>query len=623
MIGGLKDHVHILARLNGNFGWSVYLRMSSMVSCCRRFAAMCSSEKAVCVLTPAPMWCRRFAANRACGTPSTLAILLFWGFVSLHVSSDRSSANEQITRMVLVQASSTAIRGFTSAEMEQRFEQKGSCQLTISTPSKQSALFRFRDPITQSFYRLDGEIERLPGKMEQVGFWYPLADGAEIALPKAKVEVQVIRGLTTKMTSEILHLESTDQLTISVSLNSIYDLKAHDLVSGNTHLHLMRMTHREAIDYLQLLPKADDLDLVFLSHLRRIPDERHYISNQIVEEGLRTSTVRMVPEGTLFGLGEEHRHNFGRGGEGFGHVMLLDIVRLIRPVSIGPGIMAEGTDSVSLSQGIKAAKGDGATVVWCHNGLGFEDLSNHVLGNTDALNIFDGGNRGSYEQTYYRYYDLGLQLPISTGTDWFIYDFSRVHLPVDGMLTSSKWLASLRQGKSYITNGPMLEFTVNGQPIGATLKLNRRTTLKVKMSAVGRANFGGLELIHNGEVVATTATTVKNDAYTAEAVCELSIDEPSWVAVRISSDNSRTNLLGNRLFAHTSPVFVHYRGKSRFKPSVARQLLAEIQGGLNSIKMQARFGNDKEKEAVLSIYRQGANRLREMLRDKIRPIPRN
>jgi hypothetical protein len=52
-------------------------------------------------------------------------------------------------------------------------------------------------------------------------------------------------------------------------------------------------------------------------------------------------------------------------------------------------------------------------------------------------------------------------------------------------------------------------------------------------------------------------------------------------------------------------------------------LLAEIQGGLNSIKMQARFGNDKEKEAVLSIYRQGANRLREMLRDKIRPIPRN
>jgi hypothetical protein len=143
------------------------------------------------------------------------------------------------------------------------------------------------------------------------------------------------------------------------------------------------------------------------------------------------------------------------------------------------------------------------------------------------------------------------------------------------------------------------------------------------MSAVGRANFGGLELIHNGEVVAATATTVKNDAYTAEAVCELSIDEPSWVAVRISSDNSRTNLLGNRLFAHTSPVFVHYRGKSRFKPSVARQLLAEIQGGLNSIKMQARFGNDKEKEAVLSIYRQGANRLREMLRDKIRPIPRN
>jgi hypothetical protein len=547
------------------------------------------------------------------GYDNNIAFFLIWLVAVICLSSNWTAANEQ-TATVVISPSAGGMHGYSPDEMAQLFKRTGRCQLTVSTVSKRPALFRFRDPVSQSYYRLTGEIERLPGKMEQVGFWYPLAAGARIALPKAKVEVQAIRGLTTKMASVVLDLETKEKASIEFSLKSLYDLHAHDLVSGNTHLHLMRMTHRQAVDYLRLLPRADDLDLVFLSHLRRIPDERHYISNQIVEQGLQSSPQRMVPGGTLFGIGEEHRHNFGRGGEGFGHVMLLNISRLIQPVSIGPGIMVEGTDSVSLSRGIIAAKNDGATIVWCHNGLGFEDHANHVLGNTDALNIFDGGNRGSYEQTYYRYYDLGLRLPISTGTDWFIYDFSRVHLPVKGPLTTPKWLDSLRSGKSYITNGPLLEFTVDGQPMGTTLKLNEPTTLSVRMSAVGRADFGGLQLIHNGEVLVTSATAIQNGVYAAQELYELSIDEPSWIAVRILSDDGRTNLLGKRLFGHTSPVFVQYRGKTRFKAPVARQLLAEIQGGINSIKMLGRFANDEEKEAVLDIYRRGANKLRKMLR---------
>ncbi len=49
-----------------------------MVSCCRRFAALCSSGNAVCGLTPAAMCCRRFAAiltvdNAVCGLTSRVA----------------------------------------------------------------------------------------------------------------------------------------------------------------------------------------------------------------------------------------------------------------------------------------------------------------------------------------------------------------------------------------------------------------------------------------------------------------------------------------------------------------------------------------------------------------------
>ena len=220
------------------------------------------------------------------------------------------------------------------------------------------------------------------------------------------------------------------------------------------------------------MPQADGLDLVFVSLLRRIPDERDYITNTLTDGDLG----RLSQGGVLFGNGEEHRHNFGPGGEGFGHVMLLNILKRIEPVSIGPGIMKEGTDGIPLQRGIRTAREDGATVIWCHNTFGHEDIPNWVAGLVHAQNIFDGGDHGSYEDTFYRYLNVGMKVPFSTGTDWFIYDFSRVYVPIAGELTSKKWLAELAAGKSYITNGVFLELTADGKPIGETIAARRRAT---------------------------------------------------------------------------------------------------------------------------------------------------
>ena len=507
--------------------------------------------------------------------------------------------------------------GFSVGETSDLFKKHGRCRLTVNSAEHKTIWIRFLETESGKFLRLPGELERLPGKMEQVGFWYPIQAAEAIEVPRIRLTVEAVCGIATRVWSSDLDLREHPATHVDVRLDLFYDLDrpTGKLVSGNTHLHLMRMTHREAIRYLQIVPRADDLDLVFLSHLRRIPDEQHYISNQIVEDGIRTSAQRMVPDGVLFGLGEEHRHNFGRGGEGFGHVMLLDIVRLIRPVSIGPGIMREGSDSVPLNRGIQQAKKDGATVVWCHNGLGFEDHSNHLLGHTDALNIFDGGNRGNYESSHYRYYDLSLKLPMSTGTDWFVYDFSRVHVPVDGELTTEKWLQSLRDGKSTITNGTFLEFQVDGRAIGSTLDVTQPTKVSVNCRAVGRSDFGKLQLIHNGKVVESLPSASVDGLYRAEKQLDYSITEPGWLALRVAPDKTRTNILGQPLFAHTSPVFITFQGKSRFNPVVARATLAEIQGGMNSVKMQARFASDAEKEAVLSVYREGAENIRGRIKE--------
>ena len=45
----------------------------------------------------------------------------------------------------------------------------------------------------------------------------------------------------------------------------------------------MKLTHAEMDRYLRVVPQADGLELVFISLLRRIPDERDYITNTLTE----------------------------------------------------------------------------------------------------------------------------------------------------------------------------------------------------------------------------------------------------------------------------------------------------------------------------------------------------
>ena len=453
------------------------------------------------------------------------------------------------------------------------------------------------------------EAIHLPDLIQREQDWYAIAVGEQVKLPQQRLKIETLHGITMRKHEQIIDLRGLDKRTLKISLQRFYNPAAQKLVSGNTHLHLMRLTHGEAHHYLSTVPEADNLDLVFLSHLRRLPDERDYISNQFTDADLQRLSQRRV----LFGNGEEHRHNFGRGGEGYGHVMLLDLIKLIRPVSIGPGIMRSGTDGLPLQQGIQTAHQDGATVIWCHNTFGFEDIPNWVGGLLHAQNIFDGGNHGSYEDSFYRYLNLGMRVPFSTGTDWFIYDFNRVYVPVEGKLTVKKWLKSLAEGRSYITNGPLLEFQVSGKRPGDTIRLDQPGQLKIVARALGRADFGQLELVHNGKVIQTQKRTNQQGLFQAEFKLSMDVTRSGWFAVRVAGSKAK-NALGHAPFAHTSPIYIEVAGKPVFSPEVARELIQEIRQGVEVIKAKGTFANQQERDRVFSVYQQGIRDLEQRLK---------
>ncbi len=447
-------------------------------------------------------------------------------------------------------------------------------------------------------------IERRGG----VHDWFVLPAATTIEVPAERLEFQALSGLETERSEVSVDLTGKGEAELAIKLVRFFDPLGAGQVAGNTHLHLRRMSKEQADRYLREVPLADGLDIVFLSYLERAIDDLEYTSNNYTPDDLR----RLSTELLRFGHGEEHRHNFEGYGEGYGHILLLDIPHIIRPVSIGPGIMREGTDAPPLQQGIDEAKAGGGTIVWAHDRYGLEDIPNWLTGRVDANNIFDGGTRGSYKDSFYRYLNIGLKVPFSSGTDWFIYDFSRAYVLADRALTPREWLAELAAGRSYITNGPLLEFHVDGHRLGDTIELDQPAQLKIEARCVGRIDFQRIELVRNGSVVETQESQRVAQHFVADATWEIEIDAPCWLALRcppppVANDPTLQepvplNEYDGPLFAHTSPIYVTLAGEMPFDSSVAAELHREMQEALHHIADHAVFAEDEEREQVQAVY---------------------
>jgi hypothetical protein len=290
--------------------------------------------------------------------------------------------------------------------------------------------------------------------------------------------------------------------------------------------------------------------------------------------------------------------------------MFLNIRQLVRPVSIGAGIIGEGPDWPPLRRGIAQARGDGATVIWCHNTFGHEDAPNWLAGLLHAHNIFDGGTHGTYEDTFYRYLNIGLKVPFSTGTDWFIYDFARVYARLDNAITVQNWLAALAAGRTFISNGPLLEFRVGTNTIGDTIRVSKPANLSISGRAVGRRAFKQLELVHNGKVIHSVTNRTVGGHFEATLDFTLTVNEPGWVALRVPNSDVK-NEMDEALFAHTSPVYIELDGKHIFKKDAADALLADMESALKAIPAKAKFVTDAQREEVLQIYRDAIATLRQ------------
>ena len=451
------------------------------------------------------------------------------------------------------------------------------------------------------------------GSLYPILDWYALPSATEIPLPRKQIILEAFSGLESELSRVDLDLRESLPETVVVPIKFFSQLSQDRWFGGNTHLHLKDLNTAGTRRYLSEIPYVDRLDLLFISYLERAiwpskaredsRDDTRYSTNSYPTGELG----RVRKRGPLLSNGEEHRNNLPEG-TGFGHVMLLGIRELIRPVSIGPQIEGGGSDGTPLQKGILEARKQGGTTIWCHNQYGWEDVPNFVAGNLDGLNLFDGGDdRYSYDN-WYQFLNSGLQVPVSTGTDWFMYDLARVYVRVEPPLSVKSWLGALASGHTFITNGPVLEFQVHGKGVGQVVPLHKPGRVRVTGAAKGRRPFGKLELVQNGKVTHQIEATPEEGHFRASLELELQVDVPSWLALRTAGLG--TSYYGWPLFSHTSATYISIEGKLPRSSEARNALISEMKEALADIQRKAVFFSAEERERVLGVYQRGIEALR-------------
>ena len=416
-----------------------------------------------------------------------------------------------------------------------------------------------------------------------------------VQVPGGSTDIVVERGTEYKPLRRVVNAPSSGTVEVVLELERWVDLPAQRWYPGNTHIHYSELETRPD-ERLRLDPEVNDLSVTAISILQR--QQLPYASNRY-PVGFMTdfSTAHR-----LVTCGEENRHNAAHGG--YGHVMLLDIRNLVEPVSRGDLVSAFDPDYPPLCYACDDARTQGGIVIWCHNGNGMEAPIAAALGKLDAFNLFDPCWKQMEYDIWYRLLNCGIHLPASTGSDWFICSNNRVYVQTEDDFTYAGWLQGLRQGRTFITNGPALFLKVDGQAPGAQLEASRPSR-QVPAQVEWRSFYPlrRIEVVRDGEVVHSQMLDGETRQREGELVVDIKVEGDGWIGARAYGE--ARDSFAQPVYAHTSPVYIGTGLPAGKVEESASYFLRAIDESREKIRRFGRFTRDEQREEVLHLFAEG------------------
>jgi TolB protein len=213
------------------------------------------------------------------------------------------------------------------------------------------------------------------------------------------------------------------------------------------------------------------------------------------------------------------------------------------------------------------------------------ERSNHslpveaALGKVDYLEVAGFSDHLATSEIWYRLLNTGIRLPAGAGTD-AMANYASLRGPVglcrvfvkSGTLDYHRFLAGIKAGRTFVTNGPLLEFTLAGHDIGSTIDRKAPGTLDASITLRSIVPVDSLQIVSNGEVIHRVELT--GDHATADVRVPVRVDRSAWFVVRAFSRHSRHPVLDIYPFASTSPIYVTVGDQPIRSPKDANYFIA-------------------------------------------------
>jgi putative intracellular protease/amidase len=378
-------------------------------------------------------------------------------------------------------------------------------------------------------------------------------------------EVKAFKGIEYVPVSQRIQVEAGSDQTLELRVRRWINMPEEGWYSADDHLHIPRPVP-ELNDHLLKWMEAEDLHVANLlqwGHSHHVNNAFQYAhgkpgvyqsGNYILASGQEAPRTPILGHTIMLGTAKP--------------IHLPDRYLLYRDA------FAEGR-----RQGTVNGYAHHGIFFHAQNGLAF-DLTTGLV---DFIEVLQGGT-ADYS-AWYLALNSGFRLTPLAGTDFPvgpIPGWDRFYASIQGTYTFETWLDAVRKGRIFVTNGPILNFSVENASMGGELALDAPREVWI----AGSVRFNPesddvqkLELVRTGEVIAEFP---RNAGATGEIKFRIRrrIDEACWLALR-ASGFKKNEMIPVRLrrqsphsgptgteatwtkapaLAHTSPVYVTVRG---------------------------------------------------------------
>jgi TolB protein len=431
-----------------------------------------------------------------------------------------------------------------------------------------------------------------------------------LQVPAGNVSVEVMKGPARMPVRSQVQVRAGQATEVTATLPAVpwTDGPERHWVSADVHVHMNYGGHyRNTPAHLVLQAQAEDLDIVqdlIVNKEQRIPD--------IAYSGKGVDAASTP--GTLIVHGQEFHSSY------WGHLGLLAIQgNILLPGYAGYPNTAAASLFPTNADVADMAHAQGALVGYVHP---FEEEPQPLmrpahtdadelpvdvaLGKVDYMEIVAFSDHQATASVWYRLLNLGFHLPAAGGTD-AMADYATLRGPVglnrvyasiqNGTLSSEAWLASLRAGRTFATNGPLLDFTLDGSSPGAVVDLGQPRAVRFSARLHAIVPIEHLQIVCNGRVARDLRAGKPGNTLKIEG--RVRIERSGWCVLRAFTAHAEYPVLDNFVYSTTSPVYFRVRGEQPHSPEDARFFLAWIEHLRKVTADYPDWNSETEKAAVL------------------------